>query len=263
MLVNNASLIYGDETVKDLVIKDTDGDSIPNWEESLWGTDPTKKETTKGIPDADAIAKLKAEQEVSGEKTINTDDSNLTQTDKFSREFFTTVTTLSQNGALDQATVDKLGSSLADRIQNTTPRKVFSVAEIKNTENDSLENIKNYAITLGALFKKYTVTVSVSDILSESITSDGNINVSVLNKLDPVIKDISEIINGMKIMKVPPSFVYLHLDTLNGFEKVMENLSDIKLVDSDTLVAISAISQYQKNDDDLKASTSKLINALR
>ena len=39
-------LTYGNITIKDLVNKDTDGDGILDWEEGLWGTDPTKKENT-------------------------------------------------------------------------------------------------------------------------------------------------------------------------------------------------------------------------
>ncbi len=118
-------------------------------------------------------------------------------------------------------------------------------------------------MTLGTIFKKHTITTSISDILSESMTSDGNIDVKVLNKLDPIIKEIGTIISEMKAIDVPSSFVALHLETLNGFELVMENLSDIKLVDSDPLLAISAVSQYGNNDATLKTSIEKLIAAFK
>ena len=52
-------LTYGNLTIKDLVNKDTDRDGILDWEEGLWGTDPTKKETTLGTPDKVAIENLK------------------------------------------------------------------------------------------------------------------------------------------------------------------------------------------------------------
>jgi flagellar basal body-associated protein FliL len=38
----NPGLTYDNEIVGNLVNRDTDGDGIPDWEEGLWGTDPTK-----------------------------------------------------------------------------------------------------------------------------------------------------------------------------------------------------------------------------
>ena len=55
-------LAYNSATLEDLVNKDTDGDGILDWEEGLYGLDPTKKETTPGVSDQNAISKLKAEQ---------------------------------------------------------------------------------------------------------------------------------------------------------------------------------------------------------
>ena len=83
-------LNYGNETLENLINKDTDDDGILDWEEGLWGTDPTKKETTPGTPDGVAVEKLKTEQsknlENNGEApSVNQGEENLTQTDKFSR----------------------------------------------------------------------------------------------------------------------------------------------------------------------------------
>lgn len=82
-------LVYQSTTIGELVNKDTDGDGIPDWEEKLWGTDPTKKETTPGIPDGLAIQKLKAAQGIN--ETTSSGPENLTHTDEFSRELFSTI----------------------------------------------------------------------------------------------------------------------------------------------------------------------------
>lgn len=82
-------LTYGanGETMGDLVNKSTTGDGIPDWEKRLYGLDPTKKENVPGVPDSVTIAKLQAEQEAQNglPSSSGQDNSNLTQTDKFSK----------------------------------------------------------------------------------------------------------------------------------------------------------------------------------
>ena len=258
--INQDGLAYNTEIIGDLVNRDTDGDGVLDWEEGLWGTNPTKKDTNDdGVPDNIEIEKLKKAQGQSeqGQSLLKESGENLTETDKFSREFFSTVATLNQAGSIDQTTVDKLGSSLADHIQNTTPKKIFIISDIKTINNNTTPAIQNYANTLENTFKKHTINVSIPDILAESMTNDGDIDVAVLDKLDPIIKHIKGIVNEMMVMKVPSSISVLHLDALNRFQKLAENLSDIKLVDLDVIVAISAISQYQKNDEELRLSLEK------
>lgn len=235
-------LIYDNTTVGELVYRDTDGDTIPDWEEALWGTDPTKKETTPGTPDTTVISKLKTSQELGLE-----DEQNLTETDKFSRELFSTIASLSQAGTIDQETVDKLSSSLIERIQNTPQRKIFTTSDIKITNDDSIAAFKKYNDTIDAINKKYPVQGDIIEILQKFIIDANNVDASVLQELDPIIKQVQNIINATLEAEVPQSIASLHIDFLNAGEKYIENLTDIKLYDTDPLMALSAITQFEKN----------------
>jgi hypothetical protein len=260
-----AGLTYGNAIIGDLVNKDTDGDGIPDWEESLRGTDPTKKETTLGIPDSVAIEKLKAQQILGTNGQIspgNQNMENLTQTDKFSRDFLATVTTLSQNGEIDQATADKISSSLADNIQNSPQRKIYKFSDIKIIKNDTFAAVKKYADTLSNIYKKNPTKYTILDILQKFSADENNIDVSILSELDPNIKQINSFINGMVKIEVPQSLVILHLDVLNGFQGIVENLNDIKLYETDALVALRGISKYSQNSARLESAISKLTDVL-
>ncbi len=260
-----SGLVYNNAIIGDLVNKDTDKDGIPDWEESLWGTDPTKKETTPGISDSVAIEKLKKEQTAENNRglpSIKEDSTKLTETDKFSRELFATVVSLNQNGAMDQATADKISSSLADQIKNSPPRKVFALADLKIVKNDTAQAVKNYNAALENLQKKYPVRGSVLDIL-QRFSADGNKpDVSVLSELDSIIKQIQSIINAVARMEVPQSLASSHLDFLNALQRLLENINDIKLYETDTILALGAISQYDKNTKTLQTATLKLSNAI-
>ncbi len=255
-------LTYSTETLEDLVNKDTDGDTILDWEESLWGTDPTNKETTPGTSDKVAIEKLKAEQAENGEDKGGTDsagqsEENLTQTDKFSREFFTTIATLNQSGEMDQATIDALGISLAERIQNATPVKIYTIKDIKIKNSDDVQAIQKYSDTLTNIYVKYSAGKEVPEVLEKLVADEENM--SILKELDPIINRIKKIIAELLKMEVPPSIATLHLDLLNNSQRLLENISDVRLLDSDPILAIGAISQYWENTATLESVAGKLV----
>jgi hypothetical protein len=242
-------LTYSTAVIGDLVNKDTDGDGIPDWEEPLWNLDPNKKETTPGSPDSTVIAKLKAEQN-SGAGVMNGDSQGtekLTETDKFSRELFTTVATLNQSGAVDQATIDKIGSSLAEHVKNTPVRKIFTLADIKIINDNGIGSVVKYNDTLNSIYKKNRVSGNVPDILKKFIADGNNVDVGALTELDPIIKETQNMLDGIVKINVPSDFAQIHLDVINGLERLAENLNDMKLYDSDVMVALSGTSQYQTN----------------
>jgi len=259
----SSELAYNNTTIGALVNKDTDGDGIPDWEEKLWGTDPLKKETIPGTPDSVAIEKLKPQTEQNEQGLPSLKDENLTQTDKFSRELFATIAAATQGGqTMDQATVDQIGSSLAAQIQNSPPRKVFLLSDIKIINDDSIEAIKNYNHAVGIVYKGYKRTDKVTNILKKFIADKNNPDVSVLSQLDPIIEQASKIIAGMIKINVPQGLAQLHLDAINAIERIVENLSDIKLYNSDPVVAMGAMSKYSDNVTTLKSVKLKLQEAI-
>jgi len=256
-------LTYNTATVGDLVAKDSNGNGIPDWEEALYGLDPTKKETVPGIPNSTTINKLKGEQELSA-STINgsaSNTENLTQTDKFSQQLFATVASLDQNGTINQAAADQIASSLTDQIKNYAPKKVFSLSDIKI---DSSQNIKNYSSTFLNIFGKNKMPDgTVTDVLQNFAGDETNIDETALQGLDPFIGQTNKIIVALAQMKVPQSLASLHVDFLNGLERVSENLSDIRLYDTDPVVAMAGISQYENNSALFVSARTNLSNALK
>lgn len=236
-----------DTKIEDLVNKDTDRDGILDWEEPLYGLDPTKKETTPGIPDISVLNKLKLEQE-NNTGTTNGNSlgaESLTQTDKFSRELFSTIASLNQSGVMDQATADQISSSLSNQIQNSTPRKVFSLLDIKL---DPSQTAKNYDNALTGIFEKNKMPdYTVMDVLQRFIIDENNVDPSALIALGSIIESLNKRIEAIIKIRVPQSFAFAHLDFLNGLERIMENLSDIRLYDTDPILSLSGISQYENN----------------
>lgn len=258
-------LAYSNMTIGDLVNKDTDDDGIPDWEEKLWGTDPTKKETTPGISDSVAINKLKAEQKATASTNgAGQTPEKLTKTDQFSRDLFTTIAAATQNGQpLDQATVDKISSSLAEHIQNSPPKKVFTQADLKIINDDSFQAIQKYNYALRDIYTKYPLNGDVTAIFKEFASDANTANTGALLKLNPIIERIQTRLNALVKIGVPQSLASLYLNFLNANERLSENLSDIKLFDTDAIVTLGAIIQYDQNAAALVIAANNLTNAIK
>jgi len=266
---NQEGLAYGNETLESFVNKDTDGDGILDWEENLWGTDPLKKDTNDdGTGDDVEVAKMKAAQGMSVNGKINLDvesSETLTETDKFSRELFSTIATLSQAGEINQETVEKLSNSLVEQIKAPSVQKVFLMSDLKIIQDNSLQAIKNYDSALNNIFSKKPLSTdrTVIDILNDFMQGEEDVNVSVLVELDPIIIRTGEIIDDMRKVSVPESLASLHLEVVNGMQRLFENLKSLKLFDTDIVLALGAISQYETNTDSMTGAMVNLNNAIQ
>ena len=259
-------LVYGDEIVGDLVSRDTDLDGVLDWEESLWGTDPTKRDTNDdGVSDNVEIAKIKSVTGAGGSDSLaslSAEEEKLTETDKFSREFFSTIATLNQTGVMDQTSVDRLSSSLAEHIENSVARKIYLLSDLKVIKDDTLSGVKKYDTALTLLQKKYPAGKTVMDVLQKFVVDEETVDLSVLLELDPIIKQTNNIVLAMVNMEVPEELAPLHLELINVLQRLYENMKDIKLYDTDVIVALSAISQYETNTTVLESVANKLGSAI-
>ena len=257
----SGGLTYNTSILKDLVNKDTDADGVLDWEEGLWGTSPTQKDTdADGVSDSTEIAQLKAQARGSAEVEIS--EENLTQTDKFSRELVATMAALNQSGEMDQATIEKLGQSLATQVENSPSKKTYGSSDIKVIKDTSLQAAEKYNSAMRTVYSKYVIVSSHIDILQESLTEDEDLDGSVLEKLDPIIKQTQGIINGMIAIEVPQNLAPFHLALINALANLNENLSSVQLVDIDPIMAFSAMSQYEQNATLLELAATNLENAL-
>lgn len=257
-----SGLVYGDSTLSDVITKDTDQDGVLDWEEGLWDMDPTKQDTNDdGIRDDVEVAKIKAARGLNKKTSLegtDTPEENLTETDKFSRELFAAVAALNQAGEIDQETADRLTTSLSEKIKSSTPKKVFVIADIKISSDNSAAGMRKYIAAIAAIYKKHPVEHNVLDTLKEFINDGENIYAEALDKLEPVVKQTSIVISELVNMEVPSEIASLHLDLINALERLKENVANMQLYISDPVVAMGAMSQYEENNDILQSTLEKL-----
>lgn len=99
-------------TVLALIERDTDGDSIKDWEEALWGTDKNNKNTF-GMADSTYIENKKKELNI---EETEASDKVLTETERFSREFFTAYTAMKASGQVESNAINNFSSILGQKM---------------------------------------------------------------------------------------------------------------------------------------------------
>jgi hypothetical protein len=259
-LSEEKGLTYDSATVADLVENDADGDGVADWEEALWNLDPTKQETVPGTPDIATVNKMKGEEGSGGEG--GGEPENLTETDKFSRELFSSLVALNQAGTIDQNTVDEISSSLAEHIQNSPQRKIYTLADLKTTKDESTASVKRYYDTLNNIYKYYPVSGDVVDILQKFVLDENNTDENILSKLHPITSQLRARIDGMLKIEVPQSLSALYLNLINTGEGLMENLEDIQLYETDPIVALGGMTKYEQNTPVLEEAVTQLMTAV-
>ncbi len=146
---NDIPLKVENQTITDLIQNDSDGDGIADWEEALWGTDKNKKITFNDMPDATYIENKKKELKIEQ----NIDETKLTETEKFAREFFTSYSAMKSSGQIDKDTINSFSNALGQKIVNPTLIDRYKDTDLKINNSDDVTSKQKYYTDMQKLFK--------------------------------------------------------------------------------------------------------------
>lgn len=259
-------LDYTSALVEDLIKKDTDGDGVLDWEENLFGLDPTKSETTAGTPDITVVNKLRGEAGISG--AIDSENGalpteNLTKTDQFAQELFSTVTALEQSGALDQQTAEKIVASLTENLENSLQNKTYATTDIKIATDSSVVAVQKYNNALNSIFGEYTLDYSVAEVFEKFVGGGSSVDTAALSELDPIINQFKSKAVLLSQTPVPKTLASAHLNFINALQKMAENLEQVQMYEQDSIVTLGAIMQYPDNSTALENTALELMGAVQ
>lgn len=237
-------------TIKDIVEKDTDNDSIPDWEELLWGTDPAKADTNgDGLNDNVEIEKKK--QDLANENNSAKDENpgdDLNETENFSREFFASIVALQQSGNLNNQTLGELANAVKENasLEQNLPES-YSMADIK-TEDTSKENIKKYREQIVGVLSTYKDTDIGEElsILDSSLSAEDKTSLEDLYGISLEYKNMAD--DFAKII-VPASIAQTHLNLINSSKNTGLSIENMIQIYDNSIKGLIGISQYKKESD--------------
>ncbi len=228
--------------------QDTDGDSIPDWEEKLLGTDPSQKNEYPKAP----APEITADEEPIPD----------TATTRFMQSVVGTYITKTLNGTPpDEGGKQKLiDDAIAGASRYTTDR-LFTEKDLFVSASETDESIKTYGNLLGSAFNKNPGNNENEFlILKRALDSE---NKEELALLDPKIQAYRKTLDEMRAIPVPPSLKEEHLSLLNKILTVHNTIVTMRRAFEDPLPALMRAQEYFTHIEHLSQALSQITVRLK
>ncbi|MEO5646308.1 MAG: hypothetical protein ABIO57_00870 [Candidatus Paceibacterota bacterium] len=226
----------GNLSISDLTSKDSNGNGIPDWEEKLWGLDPTVL-YTNGKTNEQIIKEKKLALGITDTST----GAPQNETDAIAQKLFSITTALSQNDAIDdtalQSVADQLGSSVnVDSISNK-----YSLKNI-HTVPTSTASLKTYRTAVAKIINKYNLEQGdITIIVQAAETGD----YSQLPQLTPIGDAYTAMAKELVAIKVPVGVAQYHLDMINSFTGVATSFGYLQQMEDNGTQALVGVALYK------------------
>jgi hypothetical protein len=239
--------------------KDTDGDGLNDWEETIIGTDP-KKADTDGDGTSDSIEislgrdpkkagpndKITASnlQDLTSTTTLTAEESTITA--QVSRDFFGRFLLAKKDGVkINEATAGQIAEDVISHVpvelqsKKYTKKDIKIVPENENTHSQYAEDLYLNLETKSPKLKKNEI-----EIISQALESQKE---SDLKDIDIIINAYKNIISNILKMPVPEKVVPDHIILLNTLSALHTDISEMKYILSDPIRGYIGY-QHQQTD---------------
>lgn len=259
---------------------DTDKDSLPDWQEALYGTDPKKADTDgDGTPDGAEINanrdplkantagkgqepndKISADTIAKNEKTLQ-EYKDLTFTDRMARDIVSQYIASKQVGSKLSAT-DKelimLNSLPQIQVKKYTTDDItmYSATNTKEEIRKYINEVAYIILQTSSIADKYKIKNEY--VTLEKVMSTGDEN--LLNDLDPIINILVIELKSLLALPIYENLIDTHLNLINTLGDKIAGLYGMKKIFSDPIQAMILLKSYQSGDDGMYAVISGIIN---
>lgn len=223
-------------TVGDITSKDSNGNGIPDWEEILWGLDPTIL-YTNGKSNAEIIKEKKAALGVTDPIT----GTPTNETDAIAQKLFSITTALSQNDTVDDKTLQSIANQLGSSVNVSSISNKYSLKDI--------HTVPTTAKTLTAYYN------SVSTIVGKTAPGEQDVPVIVqaaetgdysqLSLLIPTGITYTALAKQLSGIPVPIGVAQYHLDIINGFAGMATSFTYLQQMQDNSTQALVGVALYK------------------
>jgi hypothetical protein len=244
-------------TVEEIVQEDSNNNGIPDWEEYIWGLDPTKN----GPENKEFVLAKKKSLTESGSILESVSNKEVSDNELMSRQLLATVIALQESGQLDDQTVNTISNAIGQNI---------IAEEIPDTYflND-LSIIPSSAQSEGLYYRNFVDVYQKyqdKDIGSEIVLISqglGSNDVQALRTAKTIAECYREFAGELAQIEVPSSLKDTHLKLINNLVKVASSIEGLTMSMADQILGMKSIIQYNKYSEDLISNIDELSSILQ
>lgn len=242
------------ELLKAYAAKDSDGDGLPDWEETLYGTDPNNAHSVRAsVTDSQAVAQgLVTPTYTNTAATAHTPKTQTVPgptaaagsiTDQFSQLFFSTY--MNQRGATPP-TSDEMQSFVQDAITELEASRLHTSAYSTSdtiVKGQGADVLKAYAAGMDNAFAGNTVQLPYDELTYFSDAVEKN-DSTALAHVQEIGAAYAKIAQAAVKVPVPEEAAAAHLAVVNAMAQLGSTITDLGSVTNDPIRAMLGLQQY-------------------
>lgn len=230
-------------------IKDTDNDTVPDWEEAIWKTDPKNPKTFNNVPDADYIS-LQVTKEDSPEVT----NSPIVTVDDLSKQLFSEYLQMKKSGTVDADTIQRMTARVSDNVVVTPLENPYTESNIRTFPDTDTVNVQNYAESLMTLVNKYT-KLYASQVDVSKISTSGEDFIAFSETTAGFYLKLSE---DVMELSVPKGALSAHIDYANSLKESAQSMQELSQIKNDQMRSLTGISRQSQGQVDQEKAIQNL-----
>lgn len=245
-----------DELLATYVAKDADQDGLPDWQESLYGTDPNVADTDRdGIADGEAVRRglltptalaSQLPDEPAGEEDIPGEaPASGSFTDQFARAFFEAYLETSNGQPLTEEAQRELVERLITDFKAKSTQSLFSSYTRVSIRTSTAVSNDAYAASVERVLKSNEVREGEGDPLALMQAFVEKDDASAREKLLVLGNAYKAISQELLAISVPPVFADEHLALVRSFDSLGRATLIVTDYKTDPLGTLGALAIYQ------------------
>lgn len=223
-----------------IIEKDSDGDGLLDWEETLWGTNPFAIDTDgDGILDGEFVESRK--QNKTPEEIVNFEE--LSFTAQFSRTFFAEYLQYQSDGELSEVEKNSLIARLANSVEANLPQ-AFALSKVKTVAATN-ENLANYFTSIAILVANASpegVTESELVIFEEALTRN---NPLLLSDVEKIANGYDTLAKGLADLSAPENLRANHSSLVTSVSRLGVIIHAFAAAFDDAVYALAVLPEYE------------------
>lgn len=222
-------------TIGNAIAKDSNGNGIPDWEERLWGLDPTQL-YTGDMSNKEIIDNKKRAMglTVEGDEDIN-------ETDRLARQLFSIGTSLGQEGATLES-INAAGGSLGTSVEIKKVTDKYFYKDVKTIKTTRTSLIAYRAKLSTIIAKQNSGTPDINLIIQAFETGD----FSTLEQLKTSAVIYRQLARDFAALAVPVGVAQYHLDVINGLTGVAESFDILTMLEENGIIGLNGLAIYKQ-----------------